>query len=179
MKTLRFHIILFLLILTNTITFCLDNKEFLYKAAFIERFTRFIDWPEKNSANIDDNFTITILGNNPISDELKKIANYQQVKNKKIVIKNVSSISPNLKTHIVFVPIEQRSELDNVIEAVRFKPVLVISEIEGAANIGVHINFFLDNNKLRFEVNERAIAESGLKISYLLLQSAKIVNHRK
>ena len=179
MKTIRNYIILLILVLTSSNTTGFENKEFTYKAVFIERFTRFIDWPDKNTANNDELFAITVLGENPITNELKKIANYQQVKNKRIVIKTITNFTSNLKTNIIFVPAEHKDEIERIVEAVQNKPILVISEVNGAANAGVHINFFIENNKLRFEVNERAVAESGLTMSYLLLKSARIVNPRK
>ena len=41
--------------------------------------------------------------------------------------------------------------------------------------MGVHINMYDDDNYIRFEINQEAVEKSKLKVSSLLLASAKIV----
>ena len=41
--------------------------------------------------------------------------------------------------------------------------------------MGSHINMYVDGNYIRYEINQKAIEKSGLKVSSLLLTSARIV----
>ena len=51
-----------------------------------------------------------------------------------------------------------------------------MSEQEGYAKLGAEINFIIINNKLKFEVNTKAIDKSGLKVRSQLLKLALIVD---
>ena len=156
----------------------LQEKASTYKAVFIERFIRFIEWPNNNNPTISNSpLIITIIGNSDITQELKKISTIQT--NHTIEIKQISSISALTNTHIVFIPEEKQNELEKIINNVKKKGILIVSEIHGATNYGAHINFFIESNKLRFEINEKAVFEAGFNVSYLLLKSAKVLNPRK
>jgi hypothetical protein len=41
--------------------------------------------------------------------------------------------------------------------------------------MGVYINMFIDDDYIRYEINQDAIEKSDLKVSSLLLASAKII----
>ena len=54
-------------------------------------------------------------------------------------------------------------------------PVLVVGETPGFALKGAIINFYLDENKVRFEINNTAAKKSRLDIRSQLLRLAKKV----
>jgi len=53
--------------------------------------------------------------------------------------------------------------------------VLTVGDTKGFAELGGIINFVLDNDRVRFEVNRKAAEQAGLKISSKLLIVAKLV----
>jgi hypothetical protein len=61
------------------------------------------------------------------------------------------------------------------------RKTLTVSELPGFASRGGVINFFVENNKVRFEINPATAQSEGLKISSQLLSVGKIVetNHGK
>lgn len=155
-----------------------QDKINTYKAVFIERFIRFIDWPSAmNMDNPKAPIIISVLGDSEILGELKKIASIQHIRT--IEVKNIYNLSQVGNSHIVFVTEDKKAELEKNMNAIRKAGVLIISDFSNASNYGVHINFFIEHNKLRFEINEKAVFEAGFNISYLLLKSAKVVNPRK
>jgi len=42
--------------------------------------------------------------------------------------------------------------------------------------MGVHINFYIEDEKLKFEINDKTINSAGFKVSYLLLQNTRLIN---
>jgi hypothetical protein len=68
------------------------------------------------------------------------------------------------------------SNLENIIKKISKKPILTIGETNGFCEKGVHINFIITNSKVRFQINEKAVKNSNLKISHLLLQTGTIIN---
>ena len=55
-------------------------------------------------------------------------------------------------------------------------PILTVGETPRFIEQGGIVNFFLENGKVRFEINRSAAERSGLRISSRLLQLAKIVD---
>jgi hypothetical protein len=54
--------------------------------------------------------------------------------------------------------------------------VLTIGDTEGYAEQGVMVNFYLEDNMVRIEINIDAARRAGLNISSQLLKLARIVN---
>lgn len=150
--------------------------EYAIKAAFLERFTRFIEWPE-DSVETDSTkpFVIAVIGNNPFDEALDKVAVIQRIHNRNVEIHYIDDISHESKCHILFICKSEEYRLVEIINHTYKKPILTISETEGFAEEGVLINFYMEENNVKFEINETALHNTGLYISHLLLRTAKIV----
>jgi hypothetical protein len=53
--------------------------------------------------------------------------------------------------------------------------VLLVSGTDGFCKAGVHINFYIEDEKLKFEINEKSLISAGFKVSYLLMQNTRII----
>jgi hypothetical protein len=76
---------------------------------------------------------------------------------------------------MLFIGKTDRQFLSNIVNYSRNFPVLTISDNKGYASRGVHINMYVENEQIRFEINNEAASASNLNISYLLLKVARIV----
>ena len=150
--------------------------EYKLKAAFLERFTRFVEWPE-NTAFSDNTkpFIITVIGESPFSNALDDLYTSHKIKNKKVRINYITDITDIDSCHILFISSSLESSLEKILAYTKTKPILTISDHDGFASRGVIINFFIADNKVRFEINEKALKQSKLYMSYLLLNVATIV----
>ncbi len=154
-----------------------DTREYTLKAVFLERFTRFIDWPNNNSADETTTpFVIGIIGNPDFSALLKEIYQNQKIQGKNVIVKELDNLEALQNIHLLFIANISDSALKNVLKQTQNSSILTVSDTEGFAERGVMINFFMSRKqKIRFEINERAIKQSDLYISYKLLSVAKIV----
>ena len=69
-----------------------QESEYQIKAIFLERFTRFIEWP--NSSGISDtstSFIIAVIGDNPFGSILEQTYAKQKIRNKKVEIRYIST----------------------------------------------------------------------------------------
>lgn len=150
--------------------------EFQVKAEFIERFTRFIDWPAESSAS-DANmpFVIGILGHSPLTQFLDAMAATRRIKDKPFVVKRLSAVEGVEGCHVVFIPRSQAPRLREVLARTAHRPILTVGDTEGFADQGVIINFFGEGDRLRFEINEAAARKSGLRIGSPLFGLARVV----
>ncbi|MCF6323172.1 MAG: YfiR family protein [Gammaproteobacteria bacterium] len=154
-----------------------DTREYTLKAVFLERFTRFIDWPNDKSADEKaTSFVIGIIGNPDFSALLREIYQNQKIQGKNVIVKDLDNLESLQNTHLLFIADISDSLLENVLKQAQHTSILTVSDSEGFAERGVMINFFMSRKKkIRFEINEQAIKHSDLYISYKLLSIAKIV----
>lgn len=154
-----------------------QTNEYMLKGVFIEKFTNFIEWPKTSSVpDTTQSFVIAVLGKNPFGNILNNIYQHQKIYNKTVII----DYSPNLdqldQYQILFIAGSEKNKLPLILKSVKGKPILTISDTEGFAQTGVMINFYIDGDNVRFEINENELLRSHIKVSHLLFNVAKIVS---
>jgi hypothetical protein len=149
-----------------------QGQEANLKAVFIYNFTKYIEWD--TAANKND-FVIGIMGNSAITKSLLQIARTKTVKNKRIIVRLYNKPEEIDGCNILFIPKYTPHSLTSVLDNVD-KGTLTVSEQPGYAKLGTAFNFILEGDKLRFEVNLRALNFSGLKAGSQLLKLANIVD---
>jgi hypothetical protein len=78
--------------------------------------------------------------------------------------------------HILYISQSEASELDHVLEFLKGKPVLTVSDIEGSAPRGVMIRFVTEKNKIRLRINLETARAANLTLSSKVLRAAEIVS---
>lgn len=139
-----------------------QTPDYRFHSVFIYNFTKYIQWPAENQSG---DFIIGVLGNSPISGELEKMATNRTVGMQKIVIQRFKSASEVNNCHILFVPNTNTNDFASIQEKLKGKHTLVITEKTGMAHKGSGINFVQQDNKWKFELNEVATQNAGLKVS--------------
>ena len=178
---LRTNILAILFTLLSAFSFQLSaqSSEYTVKAAFIEKFTRFIDWPAGSNVNKSSKpIILSVIGENPYGKILDQLYSANKIKNKNVEIRYISKISEIEGTDILFISGTKNNNLSDILAYTKDKAILTIGDTEGFENAGVLINFYLEQSKIRFEINETALTASGLHSSYMLLNLAKIVKPR-
>jgi hypothetical protein len=148
-----------------------QEQEAKLKAVFIYNFTKYIEW---DSANAENDFVIGIIGPSAVTPYLVQIAKDNRVNTKKIVIRVFNKPEEIDNCQILFIPQKLPFPLHSILEKVT-KGMLTISEEAGYAKEGTAFNFFIANEKLKFESNLKVINSSGLKASSQLLKLARII----
>jgi len=155
-----------------------DSSEYLIKAGFIYNFAKLVEWPTTAFPQPDSPFVIGILGNDPFGATLDTIVADKKIDGRGFAVKRLkwSKDSKDLKgCNILFISSSEKEHLDSVVEAMKGLPILTIGDAPGFAKRGGIINFTLEDNKVRFEVNVEAAKHADLTISSRLLTLAKIV----
>lgn len=146
------------------------------KAAYIERFTRFVEWPQElENNNFNDTFKIAVFGNNPFKTSVDELFADVKIKGQNVEIIYTNKLSELTKVNLVFLSSSEKRRIKEVLTEIGEKPILIISDSKGFSKMGIHINMYIDGNHIRYEINQEALEGSGLKVSSLLLASAKIV----
>jgi hypothetical protein len=149
-----------------------DDAEYGIKAAFIYKFTNYIDWSTPIPGN---EFVIGIVGHSPLNTYLAQIAETKTIMGKKIVIREFNAAEEIGPCQILFISRKTGVGLEDILAMVAGNNTLTISEKPGYAKRGAIINFIEVDDKLKFEVNTKGLNAAGLKASSQLLKLAVIV----
>ncbi|MCU0436085.1 MAG: YfiR family protein [Bacteroidia bacterium] len=138
------------------------------KAVFIYNFTRYIEWPETARSG---NFVINVFGSNtPLVSELNNLAKTKTVGTQKIEIRNTTSLDAIGNSHILFVCGDNTTPFADILNKVKGKNVLIVTERPGFARQGAAINFVVVQNKQKFELNKANAEKYNLSVSTTLVQ---------
>lgn len=136
------------------------------KATFIYNFTKYIDWPEKYK---EGNFVIGVLGTTSFYNDLTTLLSKKSVGGQNFEVKSYTTIeSVSTVCHILFIPAENSGMLPDVLKKLKGKSTLIVTEKAGMAKQGSGINFVVDNNKQRFELNKNNVEKYNLRVSSTL-----------
>lgn len=145
--------------------------EYEIKAAFIYQIARLVEWP----ANVDAPMRLCILGADPFGAALDSIRG-RPVGARSLEVALPDAGVPLHECALLFVAAPAEKSLDRVVALSRGAGMLTIGDTEGFAQRGAMVNFFLDGDKVRFEINRNAVRQGGLRISSKLLSLARLVD---
>ena len=77
--------------------------------------------------------------------------------------------------HILFVSRQEQRHVDAILDSLKGRSVLTVSDAEGFAARGGMIRFVTDHNRIRLRINLEAARAANLKLSSKLLRPAQIV----
>jgi hypothetical protein len=167
-KAFSIGTIIVLSVLFSTICRAQDYK---YHSVFIYNFTKYIQWP---SGTYSNQFVIGVLGNSPMQSELEKLMANKTVGSASIVVKKIANISAASECQALFIPQSKLQQFESD-GSLKSKSVLIITDQDGMGKKGSHVNFIIQEGKIRFEINQTALLESGLKVSSQLTSLAATV----
>ena len=153
-----------------------DSRAYMIKAAFIYNFTKFVVWPQQDSSSDAKSFNVCLLGD----DRLTAAANTIQgksVQEKVLQIKTISNAGENGQCEIIFLAISEAEQLQQALEILKGTRVLSVGCSNDFVDMGGIIGLFVENNKVRFDINSLAADDNGLKINSRLLELANRVIH--
>jgi hypothetical protein len=152
------------------------NREYPLKALFLYNFGSYIEWPSSTFVDERQPFVIGVLGASAIEATLREIAATRTIQGRRIVVEQFASLAALKSCQILFIPrAVGPAERAEVVETLRDQAVLIVGESPGFASQGAAVNFFIEANKIRFEINVEAARRHHLKISSKLLALARIV----
>ena len=147
------------------------------KAVALEKISMFIDWPIVADTNsVSSDFVITVLGQNIFGSTLEELYKDKNIKHKKVTVNYLTANQIPGKCDILFVSKMKIGDLKKVLEFTKGMPMLIVSDTEGFADEGCYVNMYKFENKLRFEINQKAMKDAGFKIDYRLLRVSKVLN---
>jgi hypothetical protein len=135
-------------------------------------FTKYVQWPDHSGAG---EFVIGVIGNPEIFNTLNTWYGGKPKGTKTYVIKKFNSSDEITDCHVIFIDKSKSGEFESVNSKLKGKGALIITDKQGLGEKGSGINFKTIDNKLRFELNQKALETSNLKVSGALSSMAILI----
>lgn len=140
------------------------------KAAYLYRMAGYVKWPRSLPA--DAPFTIDVLGDEPVADDLEQLLPDHPIDGHPAHVKAINRISQLGDAQILYIGPGYGGSVHAAIIASAGHPVLIVTDERHGLEDGGTINFVEDGEHVRFEVSLLAAARAGLSISSQLLSVA-------
>jgi len=164
-----------ILVILATAAFCSGSEpesNVRFNALFITNFAKFMQWPDQQDSTA---LTVTVIGNDPVCEELRKIAAITRINGRMLRVAVAENSSAVEHTHILYIPENKSKHVGDAVKRFDSKPVLIVTNKKGCAELGAGINI---NNlywKLRYEINITALKKNGLVAMPELFKLGKVV----
>lgn len=151
-----------------------QTSEYEVKAAYLFNFGKFIrisGSPEPQHSTFD----ICILGRDPIGRAMDDIVANESIDNRPVRVARISDATQGRKCDIVFISPYEADSIREDLAVLDGADALTVSDAPDFLELGGMIQFVLEGDHVRFEVNLDAVERTHLVLSSELLRVAAAV----
>jgi hypothetical protein len=151
------------------------SREDKIKAAIIYKLTKFVRWPATALPHDSNPLVMCALGSDPVGEALSNVEG-RTVWNRKARFLQISASQEAVDhCHVVFIPRSQAPHMERILQELRDRPVLTVSDAPRFAQLGGMVGLVKLTNRISFEINLEATRRARISISAQLLELAHIV----
>jgi hypothetical protein len=151
------------------------TNEYTVKAAFLFHFSQFVEWPASTVPSPNSPLTYCTVGDDPFLGELDETLKGKSVGNHALAVLHLTARDPIDGCQILFIRSSEKKSFSEVSTKAERYSILTVGESEHFTRDGGMIGFFLENNRVRFDINLDATKRANLKVSSRLLLLARNV----
>jgi hypothetical protein len=140
-----------------------NHLEYQVKAAFLFNFLKFVEWPP---AAAETPWVIGVLGHDPFGEVLDETVRGKIVNGRKIEVHRYSKPAEAKDCNILFIG---RGDYERTGIPTQ-SGLLTVGEAAGFLRSGGAVSFYLEENRVRFEIRPEAARAAGLHVSSQLLK---------
>jgi hypothetical protein len=151
------------------------SSEYDVKAAFLFHFAQFVEWPPETFKDASAPLTYCTIGEDPFHGALEQSLSGKTVGTRALRVQHLKQTQGIPGCQVLFIGAGEKKRIGEEMARVSGNAVLTVGETEHFAKEGGIIGFFLEDNKIRFEINLDAAEKANLRISARLLTLARTV----
>ncbi len=151
--------------------------EYKLKAAMLYHLTRFVEWPPTAYLDHHSPILLCILGRDPFANSINSTLPEETDNGRLVLIRHLQSEKEIPGCHILYISSSERKTADRIFSTLNGSSILTVGEMAQFAAHGGMIQFSLEEQHVRFDINLDAASRAGIKISSKLLALAQIVKN--
>ena len=148
------------------------------KAAFLYNFAKFVEWPPETFADAGSPLVLCVLDDEPFGASLRATVKGETLDSRRLVVRLLRDPRATQGCHVLFIGAAEK-RLPEILAALRGTGVLTVGGAGDFLERGGMIRLFLEQNRMRFDVNLDAAEQSRLKLSSKLLRLAHAVSPQR
>jgi hypothetical protein len=168
-------VILVFLVTTGLHAQQLKPNEYQVKATYLYNFGRFVRWPDTVPGGKGDSFSVCVIGRDPFGSVLDSTLAGEALDGKPVVLRRISKPQDAGECRILFISSREEKHLNEILTALDQSGVLTVSDMPGFTRRGGMIQFVLEGDRVRFEINLTSTDSARLTVSSELLKVAASV----
>jgi hypothetical protein len=147
------------------------------KAAYLYKFAGYVEWTTARFPAPDAPIEIGVAGDPTLAEELASITVGRSVEGRSITARAIAATDAVDSLEILFIAGPDSSALERLLAAASAgpQPILTVTESAAEPPKGSMINFVVDRERVRFEVDLDAAERDGVKLNSRLLAVARRV----
>jgi len=150
------------------------NLEASVKAAYLYKFTGFVEWPPRAFDSADMPIVIGVVDAPEVLAELSPVLVGRSIHGRTLRARRVMPGDTLEGVHVLYVPAPDRLPGDWLASA-HGQPLLLVTDQPGGLASGSMLNFLLHDGRVRFEASVPAAERAGIRLSARLLAVAERV----
>lgn len=147
--------------------------EYAIKATYLYKFGPFVRWPDSAFASAASPFNICLAGSDPFGAQLDNAVRGEQIGTHPIAVQRLAAAAPT-GCHVLYIA-GSADVIAEMLKQVKGQPVLTVTESDREPGRAGIINFVIEGNRVRFQVDNKSAAENDLVLSSKLLSLASLV----
>jgi hypothetical protein len=147
--------------------------EYEVKAAYLLNFGKFVQWPSLAEQNGGaHSFFLCVLGRDPFGPVLDTTLAGETISGKNIISRHIATAQETEGCQVLFISASEEGRVNDILHSLSGTPVLTVSDLPRFTSQGGMIQFVMEQDRVRFEVNLMAAQQAGLSLSSQLLKVA-------
>lgn len=151
------------------------HREYYLKAAFLRFIAKFVKWPDNNKP--DEEINVCIYGEVPSWKGINSI-NGRFIEKQTLNVRRITSLDdakvPNF-CHILYMSKLVKDQYNDIIESMKGTPVVTFGDLEGFAEAGGCMHFYIVNNRMAIMINTETMTANNLGLQPEVLKLITII----
>lgn len=156
-----------------------DSLEFPVKAAYLLKFAPFVAWPEGAFPSADSPFRLCVSGDDPFGPVLEEVAAGTAPAGHPVEIVRMQRVDGPSGCHVQYISGSAAQPVADALKRLEGAPVLTVTDASRDARTRGIVHFVVEENRVRFHIDEEAAARHRLTLSSKLLGIALSVRTRR
>jgi len=142
------------------------------KAAYLYKFAGYVEWPDGSFARPESPLVIGVAGADALAEQLELSVAGHSVNGRAVQVKKVRRGDALAGLHVLYLGALDKTALQEMLAASRSLALLTVSDSDEVYAMGSMINFVMAEDKVRFDVALKPVAQAHIRISARMLLAA-------
>ena len=149
--------------------------EYQVKAAFLYNFAKFVNWPPAKAPLAAGPIVFCLFERDPLADTLEQSLQGKTIDTHALAVRRLTRVEDMRSCHVAYLGTMDGGRVAAALDALSGSGVLTVYEGDETRRAGL-VRFFLEDHRVRFEINTAATEREHLEVSSRLLGVARIAH---